>query len=400
MSLAAQYDTAAAPPLDATHRPEESLALLGHEMRNPLSALSNALEVWEHAQADPVQMEELRHLMKRQVCQLIRLSDHLLDTERAAQGKLTVHQQRVDVRQLIDDACEEIRPFINRCGHALTVNMSAETIVVRGDPSRLLQVIANLIQNAAKFTGRDGRLCVTAESIDGMAVVRVCDDGPGIEEHILSKIFTASTHLNRTTGPENDGLGMGLRLVKKIVELHGGSVSASSAGRGQGSEFTVRLPLATDGDHGQPPMTHPMAAVNGQDQRLPAQRIVVVDDDRSNREMLAELLRMNGQSVTVASSGEMAIDMVLDERPQVVLLDLVMQGIDGCEVVRQLRSHPELEGLVVIALSGSGDENTKQQALAAGFDAYLVKPTSMTALIETIAMYSPLKGRKSPRSGA
>lgn len=387
MNPTAQQDRVASPLPNAGRRTEESLAMLGHEMRNPLSALSNALEVWKYAQSDPVQMEELRQLMKRQVSQLIRFSDDLLDAERIAQDKLTLKQERVDLRQLIDGACEEIRPFIDQCGHDLTVNITDEPIVVHGDPCRLLQVFANLIQNAAKFTGRHGRLSVTVESTDDMAVVRVGDNGPGIEERKLSEIFNVSTQSNRTAGPENDGLGIGLRLVKTIVELHGGSVVAHSTGRGHGSDFTVRLPLLNDGEHRQQPNEQPFAADSGQGQRPAAPRIVVVDDDRSNRELLARLLRMNGHPVSVASSGEIAIDLVLDERPQVVLLDLLLQGIDGCEVVRRLRGYPELEGLVVIALSGSGDEQTKQHAMAAGFDAYLVKPTNMTELTETIERF-------------
>lgn len=384
MNLTAKHDPVAVPLREASRWTQESLAMLGHEMRNPISALSHALEVWEEAQADPVTMEELRHLMKRQVSQLLRFSEDLLDAERIAQGKLTLRQEPVDLQELIDDACEEIRPFIDQCGHALTVRMSAESIVVRGDRCRLLQVFANLIQNAAKFTGRQGRLCVTVEPLDNMAVVRVSDNGPGIEEHLLSNIFEPFTQLNGTCGPKNDGLGIGLRLVKMIVELHGGSVVARSAGRGHGSEFTVMLPLSNDVGRGQRRTTQPDAAVNGHAQRPPSYRIVVVDDERSNRELLAKLLRTIGQSVTVANDGEMAVRMVLDERPQVVFLDLIMPGIDGCEVARQLRGHPELTGLALVALSGSGDEHTKQQAMAAGFDKYLVKPIGFPVLVETL----------------
>ncbi len=369
------------------------LAVLGHEMRNPLSALSNALEVWEHAQCDAVQIDELRQLMKRQVSQLLRFSDDLLDAEKISQGRLPLRQEQVELRQLVNDACEEIRPFIDRCGHALTVTMGSESIAVQGDRSRLLQVFANLIQNAAKFTARQGSLRVSVEPQDGMAAVRVKDNGHGIDEQMLSTIFESNTQLNGTYGPENDGLGIGLRLVKTIVELHGGSVVARSAGPGQGSEFTVLLPLSNDGPVSAPTTTDPIASVSDNGAGSTTHRIVVVDDCRSNRELLARMLRMVGQSVMVASTGEMAIDMVLEERPEVVFLDLAMPGIDGCEVVRRLRSHRELEGLILIALSGSGDEHTKDKAIAAGFDAYLVKPTSVDELVTTLAGFG-LKTRE------
>lgn len=369
----------------ANHRMEEVLATLGHEIRNPLSALSHALEVWPGAQHDQSQMEELRSLMQRQVQQLIRLSDDLMDVARSNRGELELRREYVLLRQLIDDACEEVRPFVDRCGHVLAVTLPDEPIAVYGDPSRLVQVFVNLIQNAAKFTNRNGRLRVTVESRDDMASVRVCDNGPGIEEHMLSEIFEAFAQVNGTRGPANDGLGIGLRLVKTIVELHGGSVAARSAGPGQGSEFTVLLPLLNDTGHSHRPATQPVAAVNGHGRRTPAYRIVVVDDDRSIGELMARLLRTIGHSVTVASNGEAAVRMVRDERPQVVFLDLVMHGMDGCEVARQLRDHPELEGLVLIALSGNADEESRRRAREAGFDKYLVKPIGIVTLAETLA---------------
>jgi CheY-like chemotaxis protein/two-component sensor histidine kinase len=373
------------PQRAANRRIEKVLATLGHEIRNPLSALSHALEIWPSVQNDQTEMAELRSLMQRQVRQLIRLSDDLMDGSRIAQGEFILRREHVLLRQLIDDACEQVRPFVDRCGHALTVTVPDEPIAVYGDPSRLLQVFANLIQNAAKFTGRNGRLCVTVERLDGMAVVQVCDNGPGIEEHMLSEIFEAFAQVKGTHGPENDGLGIGLRLVKTIVELHGGSIAARSAGLGQGSEFTVLLPLSDDRGLGHRPAAQPVAEVNGHGRRPSAYQIVVVDDDRSIGELLASLLHTIGHSVTVADNGATAVRMVLDERPQVVFLDLVMHGMDGCEVARQLRDKPELDGLVLIALSGYGDEESRRRAEEAGFDKYLVKPIGIATLAETLA---------------
>ena len=372
--------------LDANRRTDEFLATLGHEMRNPLSALSNALQVWPDALHDPAQMEALRHIMLRQVRQLTRLSDDLLDVARIAHGKLELRREYVELRQLIDGACEEVRPFIDDCGHALTVNVPTEPLVVFGDPSRLLQVFANLIQNAAKFTGRNGSLCITAEPRERMAVVRVRDNGPGIDERLLPAIFEAFTQADGARTSANDGLGIGLRLVKTIVELHGGSVAVWSQGLGRGSEFTVQLPVLNDAMHGKhPAQQQPAAGDDGHSQGLPAHRIVVVDDDRLPAELLAQMLRSIGQDVTVANCGATAIRTVLDARPQVVFLDIVMRGMDGCEVARQLRGHTELPGPVLIALSGNGDEDNKRRAMQAGFDKYLVKPTSIAVLAETLA---------------
>jgi CheY-like chemotaxis protein len=373
------------PQRAANHRVDEVLATLGHEIRNPLSALSHALEIWPSVQSDQTQMEELRSLMQRQVRQLTRLSDDLMDGARSARGELHLRRERVPLRELIDGVCEEMRPFIDRCGHALTVSLASEPVAVYGDPPRLVQVFANLIQNAAKFTSRNGSLRVSVELQDGMAVVQVCDNGPGIEEHMLSQIFEAFAQVNGTRGPANDGLGIGLRLVKTIVELHGGSIAARSAGLGHGSEFTVLLPLLNDAGHGHRPATLPVAAVNGHGRRLQAYRIVVVDDDRSIGELLASLLHTIGHSVTFADNGEAAVRMVLEERPQVVFLDLVMHGMDGCEVARQLRGKPELDGLVLIALSGNNDEESRRRAGEVGFDKYLVKPIGIAMLAETLA---------------
>ncbi len=321
---------------------------------------------------------------------MIRLSDDLLDVARIAQGKLELRREQVGLRQIIEDACEEVRPYIDRCCHTLTVTMPPDPILVHGDASRLIQVFANLIQNAAKYTDREGSLCVTVEQREGMAVVRVCDNGAGIEEHNLQVIFDAFTRVDGKRAITYDGLGIGLQLVKSIVTLHGGDVSVYSAGPGCGSEFTVRLPAMNDAAHSKQPTRRQAAAGrDGNGQRPPAHRIVVVDDQRSLAELLAKMLRSLGQVVTVADNGATAIQTVLEERPQFVFLDIGMYGVDGCEVARQIRGHPELAGVVLIALSGNGEEQNKRRAMDAGFDTYLVKPTSFAELAETLFALQP-----------
>lgn len=371
--------------LEAMRRMDDFLATLGHEMRNPLSALSNALEVWPSAKHDPELMEELRGIMQRQLRQLTRLSDDLLDVARIAQGKLELHREHVEVRQLMDAACEEIQPFIDCLDHTLSAEMPAEPVVIYGDTSRLLQVFANLIQNAAKFTPRNGSLCVTVESQNGVAVARVRDNGRGIEPHRLPAIFDRASPMNEPHASHNEGLGIGLQLVKAIVELHGGDVTARSKGLGHGSEFIVRLPLADIAANALSlPMKRHNSKRDGEVRRPHTYRVLVVDDERSSAELLAQMLRSLDQSVTVAYNGTMAIQMVLEERPQIVFLDIVLHDIDGCEVARQFRERVELDGLVLIALSGNGDEENIRRAMSAGFDKYLVKPTSHAVLAEVL----------------
>ncbi|MDZ4782128.1 MAG: HAMP domain-containing sensor histidine kinase [Planctomycetia bacterium] len=228
---------------DAQHRTHKILAVLGHEMRNPLSALSNALQLWPNAIHDPALMEELHGIILRQVQQLTSLSDDLLDVVRITEGKFELHLKQVDLQELIGHACEEVRPFVDRCGHTLQVDMPQKPTVLYGDSSRLLQVFSNLIQNAAKFTDQGGLLNVTVGSHGNAAIVRVRDNGRGLEARVLETIFEPFAQIDIANGATNCGLGLGLPLVKTIVERHGGDVSAHSAGLGLGSEFTVRLPL-------------------------------------------------------------------------------------------------------------------------------------------------------------
>jgi CheY-like chemotaxis protein len=264
--------------------------------------------------------------------------------------------------------------------------MPSWPVFVYGDSSRLIQAFANLIQNAAKFTERDGLLEISVAGQDGTAVIRIKDNGAGFAEHMRTTIFEAFTQVEGNVPLGQRGLGIGLRLVKTIVELHGGTVTARSEGLGQGSEFTVQLP-AVDGASPVPPEVADPTAARGdvRAEAPPAHRIVVVDDDRSSAELLARMLRSIGQTVWVANDGATAIRTVLEERPQIVFLDIVMRGLDGCDVARALRGHLELDGLVLITLSGSGDEVTRRRALDAGFDKYVVKPTSIAALAEMLA---------------
>ncbi len=372
--------------MEEQNRTDEFLATLGHEMRNPLSALSNALEVW--SKDDPVLMDNLRHIMERQVRHLTRLSDDLLDTARIARGKLEIRREQVQLQKVICDACEAVKPFIDRCRQVLIVDARDEPIVVYGDASRLTQVFTNLLQNAAKFTERNGRLCVSFELQAESVAVRVSDNGCGIEKHLQATLFDGDSRLSETSVCGRDGLGIGLKLVKAIVEPHGGSVAVHSEGLGKGSEFTVVLPLWNSPVRGLPTTNLPLATEEWNEQHLPAYRIVVVNDNQPLGELLARLLRKIGQSVTVADHREEAVRMVLEKRPQVVFLDLAMQEVDGYEFARRLHEYPELDETALIALSGDGSEENKLRALDAGINRYLVKPTSIGALTDALLAVS------------
>lgn len=369
--------------VDSTDDVAEILATWGHEIRNPLSALGHVLEIWHDAMHDPIQREELRAVIQRQVSQLITLSADLLDVAHISQGKLEAPQLLVDLKRVIADACEEVQPLIRKRGHTLHVTQCGEPTSVSGDSSRLLQVFANLLQNAAKFTDPGGKLTITVASHEGIAEVRIQDNGRGIEPLFLPRIFKKFTQV---PGFKNDGIGLGLGLVKTIVHWHGGTVSVHSEGLGQGSEFTVRLPLREEPSDTPPEFSTPSTS---DPSKTPATqtnlRILVVDDNPCLNLLLARLLSNLGHTVAVAEDGETAIRMVLNQRPQVVFLDLMMPGIDGYEVVRQLRPQPGLEDLFLIALSGSGGETSRKRALEAGFDRYLLKPADITEIAATLA---------------
>ncbi len=370
---------------------EETLATLGHEIRNPLSALSHALEAWPSSAEDPQVTEQLLQIMRRQVTQLIRLSNDLLDTGRNAQGSLRICPTEIDLRSAILDACEEVRPFAERSGHAMTVKLSDQPIILLGDESRLIQVFANLLHNAAKFTDRGGHLEISLEREQGVAVVRVNDSGRGIAKDKLQSTFQPNKGSKPCSETLNGGLGIGLRLVKAIVELHGGTVEVFSEGFGYGSTFVVKLPLKNPSRLSTSDASSlRIEAACNTGSCLPRYRIVVADDDRSMTFLMSRLLQNLGQLVSVASSGEWAIESVVHLKPQVVFLDLQMQGMSGYEVARHLRDRAEFENIVLIALSGHADEASRRLATDCGFDRYLVKPTSIAQLNETLRDIAPL----------
>lgn len=362
---------------EANHRKDEFLATLAHELRNPLSPISNALQLWPFVEDNRVELDRLRGLMVRQLRQMTRLIDDLLDVSRITRGKIQLYREELDLTKVIHEAVESVAPQIQAGAQQLEVALPEEPLPVEGDGARLMQVFGNILNNAAKYTGRGGQIRVRAQKCDGHAVVRVGDTGPGIAPEMLNEIFEmfrqADTSLERAHG----GLGIGLTLVKRLVEEHGGSVEARSQGLGTGSEFIVTLPLLPQAGESR---STPLPARRNADQlaAVPRHRILVVDDVRASAQTLAMMLRAIGQVVAEANDGQAAIDWVAQHEPDVVFLDIAMPGLSGYDVARQLRA--QWPGLVLVALTGYGQEEDRKRAIAAGFNHHVIKPTSIDAL--------------------
>jgi PAS domain S-box-containing protein len=363
---------------EADRKKDEFLATLAHELRNPLAPIRTALEILRLGGG--ADSEETRAVLERQVQQLVRLVDDLLDVSRITRGKVELRKARVELAAVVNTAVETSQPLLAEAGHELTVALPVEPVHLDADQTRLAQVLANLLNNSARYTPRGGQVWLTAEATDAEVVVRVRDTGVGIPGAMLPRVFDMFTQVNRTLERTQGGLGIGLTLVRRLVELHGGRVEAHSAGPGQGSEFVVRLPRASA----------PVATVNGSDGGPrpapgPRRRILAVDDNRDAVESLARLLRLAGHEVQLAIDGPSALEAAAAYRPEVVLLDIGLPGMSGHDVARQLRATPEGRGLLLVAVSGWGQEDDRRRSREAGFDHHLVKPVDPDALRQLLA---------------
>jgi PAS domain S-box-containing protein len=361
--------------LQSDRRKDEFLATLGHELRNPLAPIRNSLHILRLTERDAGSQRRLVDMMERQVDQLVRLVDDLLEVSRISRGKITLRTEPVELGQVLRSAAEACRPLMEREGHDFQVHLPQEPITLEGDAVRLTQVVANLLNNSAKYTEAGGRVWLGAARVGGEAVITVRDTGLGIPAEMLPHIFDMFAQVNRTLGRAQGGLGIGLALVRRLVELHGGRVEARSAGEGTGSEFVVRLPMAAprppDGERGRPSETPARAG---------ARRVLVVDDNRDAAESLARLLRLRGHEVRVAHDGVQAMALATALQPELILLDLGMPGLDGFEVARRLRREAALGHPLLVALTGYGQEDDRRRTAEAGFDGHFVKPLDLAAL--------------------
>jgi PAS domain S-box-containing protein len=359
---------------DADRRKDEFLAMLAHELRNPLAPLQNGLQILRLKCAGEPTIDEVGEMMQRQVGQLVRLVDDLLDISRITRGRVELRKELVDLAEVATRAVEAARPMIDARRHQLTYEGPPVPVLVNADPTRLTQVIGNLLNNAAKFTETGGRIRLSVGRELNAGVVRVVDEGIGIAADMLPRIFELFAQAERTLDRSQGGLGIGLTLVRHLVEIHGGSVQAFSAGLGTGSEFVVRLPAPA---HLGP---SDRFAVKRNAGGASPERILVVDDNVDAAESLAKLLRLSGHEASTAYTGMAVAGAVAEHRPDVVLLDIGLPGLDGYEVARRLRAAPGGDRLLLIALTGYGQESDRQRSRAAGFDHHLVKPLDVVAL--------------------
>jgi PAS domain S-box-containing protein len=365
----------------ASRTKDEFLAMLGHELRNPLSPIVTALELLQLS--DPAHAEQLS-LVERQVQHMVRLVDDLLDVSRITRGQLELVRAPVEIATVVARALETASIAIRGSEHTLVVDVPARGLVVDGDVTRLAQVVANLLTNAAKYTPPGGRIWVDAHREAGAAVIRVRDSGVGIAPEMLDHIFDLFAQVPQDLARSQGGLGLGLAIVKTLTEKHGGTVSARSPGRGGGSELTVRLPLLTGDPAGEAP--GPAAApppVPGPSVR-PGRRILIVDDNADAASILAETLSHLGHDVVVAHDGPSALRVAAAQPPEIALLDIGLPEMDGYELATRIRTAPGIAGIRLIALTGYGQASDRQRSSDAGFDAHLVKPVSLATLIRAI----------------
>ena len=362
---------------ESDQRKTEFLATLAHELRNPLAPLSTALALLARKKPEAAEAERYYELMRRQVDHMVRLVNDLMEVSRITRGKIDLHWGSVLLDGVINDAVELSRPLVEGAGHSLAVELADATLIVRGDAVRLTQVFSNLLNNAAKYTPPGGQVKLAVRQERRQAVVTVSDTGTGIAPDMLKSIFEMFVQVSGTSKAAQGGLGIGLTLVRSLVELHGGSVEAASEGLGRGATFTVRLPLARNGraSEKRPSMS--------QDAWMPSieRSILIVDDNRDAADSLAELLGSMGATVLVAYSGEEALRLAAEHDFDTAILDIGMPGMDGCDLARYLRARQDATDLTLIALTGWGQQGDKERIAAAGFDHHLLKPLNLAELM-------------------
>ncbi|WP_088259909.1 ATP-binding protein [Fimbriiglobus ruber] len=368
--------------LDADRRKDEFLATLAHELRNPLAPIRTGLQLLRLSGGDVVTGDKARTMMERQLGQMVRLVDDLMDVSRINQGKIELRQERIDLAAVLSSAVETSRPLVEQMGHHLEVVLPTQPVVVEADLTRLAQVFSNLLTNAAKYTERGGRITLTAERHGGDVVVAVKDTGIGIAAEQLPRIFEMFSQVKTALERSQGGLGIGLALVKRLVEMHGGRIEARSGGLGNGSEFVVNLPVVVEASRPQPEA--------GDDRNAPktSLRILVVDDNRDGADSLADMLGLMGGDTRTAYDGEEAVTAAVEFRPDVILLDIGLPKLNGYEACRRIRAQANGRKVVLIAQTGWGQAEDRQRTHEAGFDHHLIKPVDPATLMKLLANLS------------
>ena len=363
----------------AVRRKDEFLAMLAHELRNPLAPIRNALHVLAIDDSDPARRAALRRVMARQVDHMVRLVDDLLEASRLSRGMITLHRERIDLRNAVRSAVEQSRPLVEAGAFALQVDLPDTPVSIDADPVRIAQVVGNLLNNAAKYGRPGGHISVSLKGADGFALVQVDDDGIGIDEELLPQVFDLFTQGERATHGVQDGLGIGLALVRALVEQHGGTVTAHSNGKGRGASFVVRLPQAAG-----MPLAADSPSTGGRRQRQPQAgtfRVLVVDDNVDAASTLGLVLDTLGLERRIEHDGVSALRAADEFKPHVILLDIGMTGMDGYEVARRIRDSPSHAGVVLVAVTGWSHALDRRRSHAAGFDHHIAKPVDIQALI-------------------
>jgi PAS domain S-box-containing protein len=374
---------------DADRRKNEFLAMLAHELRNPLAPIRNALQIMRLEAGNPESVKFTSDLLERQVGQMVRLVDDLLDVSRISRGKIELRKGRVELASVVHHAVEAAQSLYKSLRHELTVTLPSETMVLHADPTRIAQIVGNLLNNACKFTDPGGRISLIVQREGPQAVIRVRDTGIGIADDQLPRIFEMFTQADTSLERVQSGLGIGLTLVKTLVEMHGGTVHAHSAGIGHGSEFVVRLPLSEDEggklkDIFEAHSVHPSSFIP-----YPSKRILVVDDNKDSATSLSMWLKMTGNEVETAYDGLEAMNSAATFNPHVVLLDIGLPKMNGYDVAREIRNQPNGSDIVLVALTGWGQDEDRKKSMEAGFNAHLVKPVDFDALEGVLARCAP-----------
>jgi PAS domain S-box-containing protein len=364
---------------EAGRQKDEFLATLAHELRNPLAPIRNAVQSLGTEGLPESGVRIARDVIARQVQIMARLVDDLLDVSRISRNTLDLRKQRVELASVLDSALESSGPLIRQCGHELTVRLPPQPLYLDADPVRLAQVLSNLLNNAAKYTNRGGHIWLNAEREGSDAVVSVRDDGIGIPGDMLARVFEMFTQVDRSLERSQGGLGIGLTLVLRLVEMHDGRIEARSDGPDQGSEFVVRLPLI------QPPHERPPQSDGLRTKALSGCRVLVVDDNKDSADSMGMLLRLKGNDVRLAYDGLKAVEVARTFRPELVLLDIGLPKLNGYDVARRIREQPWGRDVVLVALTGWGQDEDRRRSREASFDFHIVKPVDLVALEQLLA---------------